>query len=134
LPLFAPLPTFELEAVARSAVEVEVGTGEIVIREGESGDRFYAVSSGQFDVSVAGEHVVTAHRGSGFGEVALIANVARTATVIARQPGHLLAIDRSPFLVAVTGYDSSHRAAWDAVRAMTLDPEILDRDPHTDRS
>lgn len=124
LPVFAPLPTFALEGLARSAVEVPVATDEVVIRQGDHGDRFYAVADGAFDVVMSGAFVRTARRGSTFGEVALLADVPRTATVIAREPGHLVAIDRAPFLTAVTGYDSSRQAAWRAVNSMSFDQEI----------
>lgn len=118
LPMFAPLPTIALEAVARSAVEVPVAAGEIVILQDDPGDRFYAVCDGQFDVIRSGELVRTAGRGSSFGEIALLSDVPRTATVTASESGTLLAIERVPFLVAVTGYDSSSQAAWGVDRAI----------------
>lgn len=88
------------------------------------GDRFHAVADGAFDIVMSGELVRTARRASTFGEVALLADVSRTATVIAREPGHLVAIDRAPFLTAVTGYDSSRQAAWGVVRSMSFDQEV----------
>ena len=66
----------------------------------------------------AGAPVRSATRGSDFGEVALLADVPRTATVSAATDGSLLAIDRDPFLLAVTGSPSAHEAAWGRVRAM----------------
>ena len=123
LPVFAPLPTLALEAVARSAIELPVAAGEVVIHQGDSGDRFYAVADGAFDVVMSAVLMRTVRRGEGFGEVALLADVPRTATVTATQPGHLLAIERGPFLIAVTGHDSSRQAAWGVVRSMTFDKE-----------
>ncbi len=119
LPVFESLPTFALEAVARSSVEVPVAAGEMIIRQHEHGDSFYAVADGTFDVTVSGVHVRTLGRGTGFGEVALLADVARTATVTAMRRGELLEIERGPFLLAVTGYDSSEQAVWRALRLMT---------------
>ncbi len=121
LPAFAPLPPLALEAVARTATEISVDAGQIVMTEGEEGDRFYAVADGSFDIVTDGRHVSTAERGGCFGEVALLANVARTATITANRPGSLLAIDRVPFLIAVTGSDSSRQAAWGVIRTMGLD-------------
>lgn len=126
LPVFAPLPTLALEAVARSAIELPVAAGEVVIHQGDSGDRFYAVADGAFDVVMSAVLMRTVRRGEGFGEVALLADVPRTATVTATQPGHLLAIERGPFLIAVTGHDSSRQAAWGVVRSMTFDNELPD--------
>ncbi len=124
MPVFAPLPTFALEAVARSAIELPVAAGVEVIRQGDHGDRFYAVADGVFDVVMSGVQVRTVERGGSFGEVALLADVPRTATVTAKRAGHLLAIERDPFLLAVTGYESSHVAARAVVGGMTFESEI----------
>ena len=112
IPAFAPLQPLALEAVARAATEIPVASGDVVMREGDAGDTFYAVCDGSFDITSHGAHVRTAERGTGFGEVALLANVPRTATIIANRAGALLAIHRVPFLIAVTGSDSSRQAAW----------------------
>lgn len=124
LPMFAPLTTAGLEAVARAAERLEVADGTEVIRQGEEGDTFYVVSDGEFDVVMSGELIRTACRGDFFGEVALLADVPRTATVHARRGGTLLAIHRAPFLVAVTGHDLSHAIATDHVRGLRLDTPI----------
>jgi hypothetical protein len=129
LPLFAPLPPLAIEAVARSAVETPVAAGADVVIEGDAGDHFYAIADGTFEIVQHGDHVRTIGRGNGFGEVALLADVPRTATVTARTPGSLLAIGRAPFLEAVTGCDSSQRIAWTALEALgvaTPDQQISD--------
>lgn len=123
LAAFEPLPTPMLEAVARTASEVPVESGQVLIRQGEPGDRFYAVCDGTFDVAVSGSHVRRLGPGAGFGEVALLAEVPRTATVTALDAGALLAIDREPFLMAITGVDSSLRAAWESVQSLVYDDE-----------
>ena len=128
IPALAPLPPLALETVARAATEIAVEPGQVVVSEGQEGDRFYAIADGMFDVSMGGEHVRTAQRGSGFGEIALLANVARTATVTARTHGSLLAIHREPFLAAVTGFESSRRAAWGTIRTLRIDFDIGDGD------
>ena len=125
LPMFAPMRPITLEAVARSVDHLTVEDGAVVIRQGDLGDRFYAVVDGQFDVVMGGVHVRTAGRGSSFGEVALLADVPRTATVSARGVGHLLAVERVPFLTAVTGSDTSAAAAWGVVNAMQFDADVM---------
>lgn len=129
MPVFAPLPVYALEAVARSAQELPVASGDVVIRQGEPGDRFYAVADGSFDVVMSGVHLRTVERGGSFGEVALLTDVPRTATVSATRPGHLLAIERDPFLLAVTGYEPSHAAAHAVISGMTFEAgqPVLDR-------
>lgn len=112
LPVFATLPRAELETLSRSAVEVATEPDEVIIREGDPGDRYYAVMSGSFDVTVQGIPVHRAVRGQGFGEVALLASVPRTAAVTSVTAGLLLAIDRTPFLIAITGHDATRQAAW----------------------
>jgi hypothetical protein len=124
LPMFSPLPPLELEAVARSASYLDVPDAEVVIHQGEHGDRFYAVAEGAFAIVRDGELIRTARRGSCFGEVALLADVPRTATVTAEEPGRLLAVDRIPFLVAVTGRDASLAAAWGFVQAMPVAADL----------
>jgi CRP-like cAMP-binding protein len=113
-----------METVARAATEVSVEDGEVVVSEGEPGDRFYAVADGSFDVDIGGRYVRTAERGAGFGEIELLADVARTATVTARGPGGLLAVEREPFLTAVTGSDLSRQAAWRLIRTLDVDLDV----------
>jgi hypothetical protein len=128
---FDALPPLELESLARSAVYLEVDRGSVVIRQGDVGDRYYVVSAGEFDVEMNGRHMRTARRGEAFGEVALLADVPRTATVTAATPGVLLSVDRVAFLTALTGSDTSRQAAWGVVRAMELDTPLpaVDRVP-----
>ena len=118
LPLFASLPPLPLEAVGRAAKEVAVPVGTVVVAEGDEGDQFFAIASGQLDVELEGEHIRTLERGDSFGEVALLADLPRTATVIARTPCELLSIDRPSFLLAVTGHEASKNAAWGSIQGL----------------
>ena len=113
LPLFSPLGAPELEGLARGLAEVQATAGTAVVREGEPGDRFYVVAEGELDVSAHGRKLRTIGRGEGFGEIALLENVPRTATVTARTDSRLYALDKPSFLASV----SSHpRAAGEANR------------------
>ncbi len=113
--IFRPLPAPELEAVARRAVWLDVRAGEGLIREGDPGDRFYVLAAGSLRVERGGVDLrnVTVP-GEGVGEIAILRDVPRTASVFAREPTTLLAIDRGPFLAAVTGHPAAYAAA-DAV-------------------
>jgi CRP-like cAMP-binding protein len=111
LPLFSPLGAPALEGLARGLVELQAPAGTAVIREGEPGDRFYVVADGELEVSAQGRELRTIGRGEGFGEIALLENVPRTATVTARTDSRLYALDKPSFLASV----SSHpRAAGEA--------------------
>jgi Cyclic nucleotide-binding domain len=116
VPMFAPLPIASKERVAASLVRVAVPAGRPVIRAGESGDRFYIVSSGVLDIDAAGRHT-TAGAADYFGEIALLRDLPRTATVTAAEDSVLYALDRSDFLVAVTGHSAARAAGHEVVEA-----------------
>lgn len=109
--IFAPLPAPTLERVARNLVPVSAARGAQVITEGDVGDRFYAIADGTVDVDVRGRVIATEGPGSCFGEIALLHDVPRTATVTANSDLRLLALDRDDFLRAVTGHEPSDDAA-----------------------
>lgn len=112
VPVFAPLAPPALEAVARRSRWRTVGPGEAIIREGDVGDVYYVVESGAIRVTRAGDELRTVRGGGyGFGEIALLRDVPRTATVTALEPTVLLALERSDFLEAVTGHEQAHAIA-----------------------
>ncbi len=117
VPMFAPLSVAAKEHVAARLTKIPVAPGEVVVRAGESGDRFYVVADGQLEI--ANGVYGTAARGDFFGEIALLRDVPRTATVRAIAPSHLYALERDDFLAAVTGHSAVH-AAGEAVVAERL--------------
>jgi hypothetical protein len=111
LRIFHALPAPALEGLARSLKPVQLAAGEVLIREGEPGDRFYAVADGRLQVTIGGAPVATNRRGDGIGEIALLYGVPRTATVTATSPATVLALSRADFLNAVAGHTPTARAA-----------------------
>jgi MFS family permease len=113
--LLSPLPEPILDRLARALVRVELAEGDVVIREGDHGDRFYVVESGGLTVSKEGRFVASLSPGDFVGEIALLRDVPRTATVTATAPTVLQALDRGHFLPAVTGHDEFADAADTAI-------------------
>jgi MFS family permease len=119
VPMFAPLSIAAKEHMAARLVDVQVAAGEVVIRKGDHGDRFYIVADGELEVS-NGLRSKAAH-GDCFGEIALLRDVPRTATVRASVPSRLYALERDDFLAAVTGH-SGVRSAGEALVQERLRP------------
>jgi MFS family permease len=113
VPMFAPLSLAAKEHMASTLVPVSVGADEIVVRAGDRGDRFYIVAEGQLEVTADGLRTRLAKHDY-FGEIALLRDVLRTATVRAVVDSQLYALERDDFLAAVTGH-AAVRAAGDAV-------------------
>jgi MFS family permease len=109
VPMFSPLSIATKERVAASLAPLLVSSGELVIRAGDAGDRFYIVGDGELDIDAAGLHS-TVHRADYFGEIALLRDVPRTASVTAAVDSHLYALQRDDFLAAVTGHSVAHAA------------------------
>jgi len=111
VPLLALLPEQTLERLARGLVPVTIEAGEVVIREGDRGDRFYVVESGEIEVTKDGRHVASLGPGDFVGEIALLRDVPRTATVTATAATVLQSLDRDHFIPAVTGQGTFREAA-----------------------
>jgi MFS family permease len=119
IPIFKPLPAPALDQLASSLVPVTATAGTEVIRKGDHGDRFYILTSGEVEVVSEGQDASTLGPGDYFGEIALLRDVPRTATVRAKTDLQLYALERDEFLSAVTGHPASAEAA-DAVVASRL--------------
>jgi MFS family permease len=117
-PVFQPLLQADQEAVALQLVEQRVDAGTTVLTQGEAGDRFYLLESGGVDIVRDGtvvNHLVT---GDCFGEIALLRDVPRTASVVATEDSVLQTLSREGFLAAVSNPEA--RTAADAIAARRL--------------
>jgi len=119
--IFSPLPEPTLEQLAEGLEEVDAPPGKEVGRQGEPGDRCYLVKDGALEVYIDGKLVQTLGPGDSFGEIALLRDMPRTATVRGKTAATLYALDRRAFLTAVTGFGPSLSAA-EAVIGMRLGP------------
>ena len=110
LPIFAALSPPSLEGVAKELEPERVPAGKVVITEGERGERYYAVADGRLVVTRAGNQVGTVGRGDGFGEIALVRDVPRQATVTAVTDCLLFSLDKAHFVTTLSGHASAASA------------------------
>ena len=107
-----------LERLAKGTVRLELAAGEVVIRQGDPGDAFYVVEDGSLRVEVDGvprDRLLA--RGDGFGEIALLRDTPRTATVVAVDVVRLLRVERDAFLAAITGQADGRTVAEEVAAA-----------------
>ena len=110
-----------LDRLSQAAQWTDVAGGDVVIRQGDHGDAFFVVHQGRLSVAVDG--APRAHAlgpGDGFGEIALLRDVPRTATVTALEACRLLRIKQEDFLAAITG-NADGRLIAEQVAAAHLD-------------
>lgn len=102
LALFSPLAPPDMERLALASDRCPAVEGERLIEQGATGDCFYAIESGSYEVVKDGERVAVLTTGDFFGEIALLRDVPRTASVVCVEPGMLLVLEREPFLRAMS--------------------------------
>ena len=122
IPIFSPLPGMTLEHLATRLVPLRLDPGTMIVRKGDAGDRFYIVVEGTVEISEDGAAIGTLEPGDYFGEIALLRDVPRTATVTAATSVVLYALDREDFLATVTGHPLSAEAAETVVAARLAGP------------
>ena len=111
---FRPLQLTTIEDLAGRLEDVHVTAGAEVVRQGEPGDCFFIVESGRLEALIDGVPVSELGPGDSFGEIALLRDVPRTATVRATADATLVSLAQDEFLSAVTGHTDS-AAAVEAV-------------------
>jgi CRP-like cAMP-binding protein len=126
IPIFRPLPPATLEQLARELQPARVPAGEVIVRQGEPGDRFYIVEEGEVEVRIDDVPIQRLQSGEYFGEIALLKDVPRTATVVAATDVELRTLERDEFVTAVTGHAESAEAAHAVIanRLASLRPGI----------
>lgn len=117
VPFFTSLSGQALERLAAALIPVTARPGTQIITQGHSGDRFYIISSGEVRVDVDGKPVRTLGAGQSFGEIALLRDIPRTASVTAVSSAELLALDRHHFVETVTGQPAAAAAAEEVIHA-----------------
>jgi MFS family permease len=122
VPLFEPLSVAAKEHLASRLETRSVPAGTTIVAEGEPGDYFYVIVDGHADVTVEGAHVRSQGPGDHFGEIALLRDVPRTATVTARDEMELGTIRRDDFLAVVTGHPAVRAAGEEVVRERLATP------------
>jgi ATP-binding cassette, subfamily B, bacterial len=96
-PLFQDLSREELRQLATVTEDLEVEEGKVLCREGESASEFFVIIDGEVDVTAGGRHLRTLSDGDFFGEIALIEDIRRTATVTATTPLRFFVLTRQSF-------------------------------------
>jgi MFS family permease len=115
VPMLNVLPATVLEDLAEQLESRTVAAGADVFRAGDDGDRFYVIDDGEADVRIDGRVSTRLHGGDHFGEIALLHDVPRTATVTARTDLTLGVLRRDVFLEAVTAHAPSAELAESVV-------------------
>jgi MFS family permease len=129
IPMLQPLPETTIEQLAARLGRAQLPAGVSVFKQGDVGDVFYVIEQGAAEVVRDGHTISILHAGEGFGEIALIRDCHRTATVLARTSLLVRTLNRTVFVAAVAGYTASAQAADHVISghlrhvSMTASPE-----------
>jgi MFS family permease len=131
VPMLNTLPLPAVEQLARGLEPLAVPAGETVFEQGDLGDRYFVIESGEVEVVGDGRLIATLGPGQAFGEIALLKREARTATVRATSPLGLQALRPEHFLAVVLGFPPSAREAGTEVDNLLdrFTPRTGDGDP-----
>jgi Cyclic nucleotide-binding domain len=129
IPLFEPLGLTAIEALAADARPVTFGPGDVLMAQGEPGNRYIVIESGEVEVTADGRLLRTCGPGDGVGEIALLRRVPRTASVTAVTPVSAYELDAPAFLDAVAVPASSSVAALVIADRLARSREVGDAPP-----
>ena len=132
IPLFAHLPATALAALAQRLERVEFEPGDALVREGETGEHYFAIADGDVTVLQKDRPIARLGRADGLGEIALMRSVPRTATAVAETRVLAYRLDRDAFLEAVTGHRAVLESAEEIVRGHADRDAARDQPPTTE--
>ena len=132
IPLFAHLPATPLAALAQGLERIEFEPGETLVREGETGEHYYAIADGDVTVMQQDRPIARLGRADGLGEIALMRSVPRTATAVAETRVLAYRLGRDAFLEAVTGHRAVLESAEEVVRGHADRDAARDQPPETE--
>jgi CRP/FNR family transcriptional regulator, cyclic AMP receptor protein len=115
VPFFSSLKKKELELIARQADEVDVPAGKVLARQGDLGDEFFVIETGTAEVTRDGQHVNDLGPGDFFGEMALLEDDRRNATVTATTPMELIVMTRASFRGIDKAMPHLHKVVQEAI-------------------
>ena len=126
VPLFDGLSKKELTELARVTEDLEVPAGQVLCREGDTGQEFFVIVDGKTEVTTGGKRVAARGGGDFVGEIALLEDTKRTATVTAKTPLHVFVLTRQDFRRLVDANRSVERKVMQALARRVIE---LSRDP-----
>jgi CRP/FNR family cyclic AMP-dependent transcriptional regulator len=115
VPFFGMMRKKELAQVAQQCDDVDVPAGKVLAREGDIGHEFFVIDSGSAEVTRGGEHVADLGPGDFFGEMALLQEERRTATVTATTPMTVIVMTRAQFRAIDQSMPKVHAAVARAI-------------------
>jgi CRP-like cAMP-binding protein len=122
VPFFNSLKKKELELIARQADEVDVPAGKVLAQQGTFGDQFFVIEEGTADVVRDGERLGELGPGDFFGEMALLDEDRRTATVTATTPMTVIVMTRASFRAVESAMPHVHSVVRAAIEQRRAQP------------
>jgi CRP/FNR family cyclic AMP-dependent transcriptional regulator len=126
VPLFSGLSRKELTELARRTEDLEVPAGEVLCKEGDTGREFFVIVEGEIDITTNGKNVAARGSGDFVGEIALLEDTKRTATVTASTPLRVFVLTREDFRQLVRESPDVERKVMQALARRVVE---LSRDP-----
>ena len=115
VPFFSNMSKRELAAMAQQTDDLDVPAGKVLTQEGEIGHEFFVIDQGTAEVTRGGEHVADLGPGDFFGEMALLEEDRRTATVTASSPVRVIVMTRQSFRALDRAMPGVHAAVAEAI-------------------